>query len=280
MKPQWIIENFTKEESFLDLEKEVRAQGYDVQTIKGDFLKADLADYRDTCVIFNGSIEMCKIAKEVLSAQGCSPIIYCDWEKYLCTSYYPHFSEHVFNDNYVLVPMIEFQRRLYQFYGIFGKQELIFVRPNNGDKTFKAELLDIQDAPKFFEELDQYKHDLVLLSTPKNIIGEWRFVCTAEKEILAVSSYRYQGVLTRIPSAPHGANEKCKELLEIGYYPDSVFCIDIVQDSDGNFWMMELTSFSSAGLYSARKENIVRRVSEIAMKDYEKSNLQSRLNRL
>jgi hypothetical protein len=39
--------------------------------------------------------------------------------------------------------------------------------------------------------------------------------------------------------------------------------------------MMELTSFSSAGLYSTRKENIVRRVSEIAMKDYEKSNLQS-----
>jgi hypothetical protein len=35
-------------------------------------------------------------------------------------------------------------------------------------------------------------------------------------------------------------------------------------------WMMELTSFSSASLYSTKKENIVRRVSEIAMKDFKK----------
>ena len=85
-----------------------------------------------------------------------------------------------------------------------------------------------------------------------------------------MSSYRYQGLLTRIPSAPHGATEKCKELLEVGYYPDNVFCIDIAQDNDGNFWMMELTSFSSAGLYATKKEPIVNRVSEIAMEDYEK----------
>lgn len=270
MKPKWIIENFTKEESFLDLERVAIAEGYDVQTIKGDFRKADLSSYINQCVIFNGSIEMCKIAKEVLSAQGCSPIIYCNWEAYTCTSYYPHFAEHVFNDNYVLVPLIEFKRRVYQFYGMFGKQGMLFVRPNDGDKTFKAELLDIQDSPKFFEELEHLNNSLVLLSTPKNIVGEWRFVCTKYKEILAVSSYRYQGLLTRIPSAPHGATEKCKELLEVGYYPDSVFCIDIVQDNDGNFWMMELTSFSSAGLYATKKEPIVQRVSEIAMEDYEK----------
>lgn len=270
MKPYWIIENFTKEESFLDLERAVSAVGHNVQTIKGDFRKADLSSYRNQCVIFNGSIEMCKIAKEVLSEQGCSPIIYCNWEAYTCTAYYPHFADHVFNDNYVLVPLIEFKRRVYQFYGMFGKQGMLFVRPNDGDKTFKAELLDIQDSPKFFEELEHLNTSLVLLSTPKNIVGEWRFVCTKYKEILAVSSYRYQGLLTRIPSAPYGATEKCKELLEIGYYPDSVFCIDIVQDNDGNFWMMELTSFSSAGLYATKKEPIVHRVSEIAMEDYEK----------
>jgi len=59
-----------------------------------------------------------------------------------------------------------------------------------------------------------------------------------------------------------------KEILKVGYYPDSVFCIDICQDTDGNFWLMELTAFSSAGLYGCEMEKVVKRVSEIAIEDH------------
>lgn len=271
MKVSWIIENFVKEESFKELEAAVEAAGYPLHVIRGDYARADLSVYKNQCTLFNGSIEMCKMVHADLLAAGCGPNIYCNWKNYLCSSYYPIFADHVFNDNYVLIPFIELKRRLYTFYGMFGRSGMLFVRPDSGDKTFKAELLDIQDFPRFYEDLEQYHNDLILVSTPKNIIGEWRFVCTRYKEILAVSSYRYQGVLTRIPSAPIGATEKCKEILEVGYYPDSVFCIDIAQDAAGDFWMMELTSFSSAGLYATKKAPIVQRVSEIAWEDYEKN---------
>ena len=164
------------------------------------------------------------------------------------------------------------RRRLYQFYGIFGKEAVIFIRPDTGDKTFKGGLLDLQDSEGFFNEFECYKHDLAIISTPKNMIGEWRFVCSRHKEIIAVSSYRYQGLCTRVPSAPPGATELCKEILEVGYYPNSVFCVDICQDTDGNFWLMELTSFSSAGLYATDKTKVVKRVSEIAWEDFECKN--------
>lgn len=268
-KINWIVENFVKEESFLELEAALVKGNYPLQLIKGDFAKADISAYQNQCVLFNGSIEMCKIVNEQLTKQGCYPNIYCDWNKYRCSAYYPHFADFVFNDDYALIPLIELQRRLYRFYGVFGKEGMLFVRPDSGDKTFKAELLDIQDFPKFYEDVNQFKNDLILVSTPKNIIGEWRFVCTKYKEILAVSSYRYYGKLTRVPSAPVGATNKCKEILEVGYYPNSVFCVDIAEDSDGNYWMMELTSFSSAGLYACKKDKIVHRISEIAIEDFE-----------
>ena len=47
--------------------------------------------------------------------------------------------------------------------------------------------------------------------------------------------------------------------------------LGICEDNDGDFWLMELTSFSSAGLYATKKELIVKRVSEIALEDYEKN---------
>ncbi len=55
------------------------------------------------------------------------------------------------------------------------------------------------------------------------------------------------------------------------YYPDSVFCYDICQDGDGECFLLELTSFSSAGLYATNKAAIVKRVSEIAEAEYLKT---------
>ena len=274
-KVNWIIENLVKEESFLELSKEAKKQGFNVQDIRGDFYKADISKYNNSCVIFNGSIEMVKLCREVLEPLGNCPISYSTFENYLCSKYYSHFSEYIFNDNYVIVPLVELKRRLYQFYGWFGKESLMFVRPDSGDKSFKAGLIDLQDFFGFYDQFEDNKHDLVVVSTPKNIVGEWRFVCTKYKEILAVSSYRYQGLITRIPSAPHKATKFCETVLDVGYYPDSVFCVDVCQDGDDNFWLMELTSFSSAGLYATNKEPIVRRVSEIALDDFTETKIAS-----
>ena len=167
-----------------------------------------------------------------------------------------------------MAPLASVDKRKWWFYGQFGREASMFIRPDSGDKTFKADVLDIQDWDSFYEEFEHLKNDLVLVSTPKNIVGEWRFVVTRHQEILAQSSYRFQGLTTRVPSAPTKATDLVKEILKVGYYPDSVFCVDVCQDSDGNFWLMELTSFSSAGLYACKMENVVKRVSEIASEDH------------
>ena len=157
----------------------------------------------------------------------------------------------------------QFVAKKFFYYSIFGKEAVLFLRPDSGNKLFQAELLDIQDVDRRFQNWDK-PNDLVLMATPKNIRGEWRFVVTEKKEIVSYSTYSYQGQITKIPSAPQGAIDKCKEALERGYYPDPVFVIDICEDSDGNYWILELNSFSSAGLYACNKDKIVSIISEIA----------------
>jgi hypothetical protein len=94
-------------------------------------------------------------------------------------------------------------------------------------------------------------------------------VVSSEKDIIGCSTYRYQGQITKVPSAPPGASMLVKEILNVGYYPDKVFVIDICEDNDGNYWLLELNSFSSAGLYACNKLDIVRKVGIIAEKEWE-----------
>ena len=179
-----------------------------------------------------------------------------------------YFGKYLFNDKYTMMSLAEFQRQKFLVYGVYGKDALVFIRPDSGRKPFQAQLLDMLDIDRFVSNNDHIKHNMVVISSPKSILGEWRYIVTDQQEILGFSMYRYQDQVTRIPSAPSGAEEFVKELLKMGYYPDKVFTLDICQDCDQNFWMMEMNSFSSAGLYASKKANIVKRVSEIAENVY------------
>lgn len=278
MKPTWIIENYSKEPSFKELTAAVEELGYPLIKIDGDYKKEILLPFknpvfgdswRKQCVITNGTIKICKILKEELEGH-CSPIIYSNFPKYKCSAYYSHYGPYLFNDRYCLITLSELNRQKYDIWGHYGKDALIFIRPDSGEKDFQAGLLDILDLSSFVDNNQDCLHDLMLVSSPKNIKWEGRFIVSKHKEIIAHSTYKFQDQITKIPSVPPKSLEFCKELLQIDYMPDSVFCLDICEDSDGNFWLMELTSFSSAGLYSSDKTAIVKRVSEIAWEDFNK----------
>ena len=198
---------------------------------------------------FIGSIEGCEwMALNRPNVQQCATFGHFE-----CSSYYPKIQELLFNDDHTFLPFKDLKRKKWQIYGWLGKESKIFVRPNSGKKEAAAEVVDIQDLDAFVDEFDY--HGLAVISSPKRVFGEWRFV-VSEGEIIAVSSYRYQNVITEVPSAPVGATELVKKVLQKGYFPDKIFCVDVVQDMDSQFWVMELTSFSSAGLYACDVKKI------------------------
>ncbi len=271
MKVKWIIENFVGDNGYEDLIAEVRTQGMEciVLDVRNHFdLRPGLVDGNE-CVLFQGSIQLFRKLKSELQAY---PLGWMTDENYLCTNYYPHVQKFLFNDWHVFTTVAGLKHNQWNFYAEFGKDALIYVRPNGGDKTFTGRLLDLQDFPEFWKDIVHCNvtddSSIVVVSTPKNIKGEWRFICTAQKEILGVSLYKYNNQRTYIPSAPVKATKLVNEILENGWYPDPVFTVDICEDNDGNFWLMEMNSFTSAGTYAAPKAQIVKRVSEIAFKQW------------
>lgn len=269
---KWIIENFTDSEDYNELIKAVQEQGHDCYVIgrRNNFDFNPSGYQENDCVIFQGSIQMTRHCRKVLP-KGCFPIAYCDEPKYLCSAYYPFVQEFLFNDKFEFVTVEQLKANRFEFYRKFGKEALIYIRPDRGDKPFAGQLVDIQDFDLFWRNgvvCTASETDLVVVSTPKQINGEYRFVATKHGDVVAHSTYQYQGQKTLIPFVPPKALELVQKILKVGYFPDSVFVMDICEDADGNFWLMEFNSFSSAGLYACEKAPIVRRVSEIAQNEH------------
>lgn len=265
---KWLIENFTDSEDYNDLIKAVQDQGHDCYVIgrRNNFDFNPSGYNENDCVLFQGSIQMTRHIRTRLP-KGCFPVAFCTEENFLCTKYFPFVKQFLFNDRHVILTVKELKERMFDIYREFGKEALIYIRPDRGDKPFTGQLLDLQDFERFWKNnvvCNAADDDLVIVSTPKTVNGEWRFVCSDKQEIIACSTYQYQGQRTLIPTAPIGATELVKEILKVGYYPDPVFTIDVCEDADGKFWLLEYNSFSSAGLYACNKSLIVKGVSEIA----------------
>ncbi|HOT88261.1 MAG TPA: hypothetical protein PLC59_00515 [Bacteroidales bacterium] len=282
MKTTWIIENFEKDPSYRELIVAAKELGYPVVEINGNYTNEIIrkhlkqsshfieksAVYDKQCVMITGTIKLCKNMAEELKNE-CAPVVFSTMEKYKCSAYYSHFGPYLFNDKYCMMSLKEIVRQKYDVWGQYGKECLIFIRPDSGEKTFRAGLLDIVDLAQLHDSNKDVEHELMLVSTPKNILWEGRFVVSKQRGIIASSTYKFQGNVCIIPSVPAECTRFVNLLLkEVDYEPDPVFCYDICQDNDKNCWLMELTSFSSAGLYAMDKKSVIRGVSEIAEMEY------------
>ncbi len=272
MKPIWIIENFNDDNGYNMLAEEVKRQ--DMRCIVLDItnhftLNRNLIKEND-CVVFQGSIQLFKELKASLPVW---PLGWLTTTRYLCTTYYSYFQEYLFNNKHIFMSVAGIKANKWAVYSWFAKDTTIYVRPDSGEKLFTGQLLDLQYFDKFWDNnisCGAKSTDLVVISTPKALRGEWRYICTNQKEIIGTSLYRYNDKQTYIPSAPERATALCNKVLEIGWYPDPVFTIDICEDFDGNYWLLEMNSFTSAGTYAAKKDKIVERVSQIAVEEYER----------
>jgi hypothetical protein len=271
---RWIIENFTDSEDYRSLIEEIKKCGRNCFVIgKHNHFDFDASQFQEKeCIVVQGSIQMTRHIAAKLPP-GCYPIAYNSWDNFLCSAYYPRLEKFLFNDKYSLVTFGELKKNTVGFFEQFGRQETVFIRPDSGEKSFAGQIVELGQFEQFCNNHvvnNAQDSDLIVVSTPKIIKGEWRFLCTKYQggEIVASSGYRQLGRKAWLQDAPQKAVELCRELLDEKYFPDSVFCVDICQDADGDFWLLELTAFSSAGLYAMDKAKVAVRVSEIAEDEY------------
>ena len=111
---------------------------------------------------------------------------------------------------------------------------------------------------------------LVVVSSPKEIVCEWRFVVT-EGRIVAFSQYKDSTDLNTARVVDDGALELAAEIAASEYQPDPVWILDICKTEDATYRLLEIGGFSFADLYDCDKGAIVEAASAAALRVWSQS---------
>jgi hypothetical protein len=207
---------------------------------------------------FIGSIEGCRWIK----ANRPNVVVFSSFEKYTCQNYYPIISDFLFNKTYAFIPFHEIPRLKWDLWRWLGRDTELFIRPDCGEKPFPACVVDIENIDNFVERYEESYCGMAVIARPKQIAGEWRFI-VADKKIHSVSSYKYAGLTTFVASAPSTTTTFVNKVLEeVEIQPDPIFCIDVAVDEQMQPGVIEITPFSSAGLYANNSKIVANLITE------------------
>ena len=272
---KWIIEDFEPDNSFGKLAEEVKRQGMGCELIR--YLPLQSGSYNvfqgEDCVIFQGSIEL---ALQLKREKKWIPGSWLTVKNYECTTYYSHFGKYLFNDPYLLIPRGDVLRN-FEWLTTNAFRNLmpfLFFRPSSGLKPFVACVQNVESKDSFVSSwwepwVEQFTEpsDIIVVSTAKNILKECRFVC-ADHEIIAGCQYRKGEDSEYLPGYPDGAKAIADAIAHEAFQPDPMYIIDICQGADEKYYLLEINSFSCGGLYACNMESIVKKASEIALREW------------
>jgi hypothetical protein len=224
----------------------------------------------DACVVALGDIELAtRIHREHLWRPG----VFASVEHFACSSYYRHFGEYLLNGRYIMLPFGELRRCREFLFDTLGHEGRIFVRPDSPLKLFTGQCMSAQTFEVDLEFMGFYdfsRESLVVVSSPRAIDAEWRFVI-ADKSVVAGSQYKLAGNNDIQPGFDREAHQLACRIAASGYEPDPVWVLDICRTSDGAYHLLEIGGFSFADLYACDKDAIVSAVSPIALREWGKS---------
>jgi hypothetical protein len=264
----WYLENYTEKEAMAKLEASIIKQGFPC-TNASNFQENNTPEpYKHLdCVISHCSIQS---ALHITNQKSWIPGVFCNFNEYKCTQYYPVLSKYIFNDHYLILPYGDVLRRKHFIFDTVGYKDTVFIRPDSGFKPFPGKLLFKEHFETDINNLGfgtLPPSELIIFATPHNINREWRLFVTNERVITA-SQYQHNGK-SLAPDAPRDVVALTEEILKVGYHPDPVFSIDICESPSGDLHLLEVGCFSCSGIYAANTDLLVETVSQKAIETFE-----------
>ncbi|MCK9459643.1 MAG: ATP-grasp domain-containing protein [Proteobacteria bacterium] len=247
----------------------VKAQGFPHKIIKQ--IPCEKTEFlhlfpENTPVLFYGSLGL---GKSIRKQANWVPGVYYDVPKYDCTSYYAALGKYLLQENYIMLPYAELLRQKEFLYEHVGCDRTIFMRPNRGDKIFTGKAVYKESYEKDveyfgFNQIEPF--ELVVVSEPRNIQFEWRFV-VVDGVVVAGSQYRENERFDVDATYPQEAVDFAN-LIASKYNPESVFVVDVCLTKSGQYRLMEVGCFSCAGLYACDRSKIIESVSAVALREW------------
>jgi hypothetical protein len=271
MNVNWLLERDTFEENLEPMVEAIKQQGmvckiHDYVPFEGDEAYLKLFGKED-CVVFYGSLQF---ADQIRKQTKWIPGLYYTKPRYDCVNYYPALGELLLAQSYIMLPYGCLKRQRDFLFEHVGNNNAVFIRPSSGHKLFTGKVVLKEDYEKDVDFLGFYDvppETVVVVSEPRNLTNEWRFVIVDGK-VVAGSQYK-NDVGTKLsedyPAEAAALAQKAAGL----YNPDRAWVMDICQTKDGEYFVLEIGAFSCAGLYVCNKSAVVRAVSRIALEEWQ-----------
>ena len=274
MKVNWLIDGSVFDKYCEKLEFEVRRFGGNVVMLNRPNPPYGWDDvgnsYRDTfplgsCVVTHADIDL---VVRVYEEKIWTPGAFATVEKFYCSRYYAHLGKYLLNSEYVMLPFKELCRRQEFLFDKFGVNQKLFVRPDSPLKLFTGLVISKDSFEKDYEFMAFYEfpsESLVVVSSPKSIIKEWRFV-VADRKVVTGSLYKEDGEFVEEVFFDQNAAAFAQRVVNAGFVPDPVWVIDVCQTTDDRYWLLEIGGFSFSFLYGCDMKQVVEPVSKAALK--------------
>jgi len=242
----WIIQ-----EKFCNDEKPL------IKALKDNHINCMISNTWAVCdpkkVILRGSIDFIQLFEK-----GNNKKFGLTLENYDCSNYYQYFTCRMLNKDYIILPWWKLKQPELIFKA-FPDTERFFIRPNSGRKIFTGTTLSKKWWTKELDIIQSLPNssikpnDLILISSEKEILAEYRLIMIKDK---LIDYSRYLGEYQRDEELAVYFWSK-----SIDYFPDSVYTMDIAVTKD-SFKLLELNSFVSAGLYDVDYNKVVREIND------------------
>jgi len=272
MNVGWIIDADMFENYRDDLVAAIRAQGHDVRLIHAPsppFRWEDIGcSYRDAfpqdaCVISHGDIDL---VTRIHRERRWIPGAFCTVENFFFSGYVCHFGRHLLNRDYIMLPFGELDRCRDFLFDTLGRDGRLFVRPDSPLKLFTGQIAARETFAADLEFMAFYEFpaaSLVVVSSPKPIVAEWRFV-VAQGKVVAGCQYKSGDAIDYRPAYDADAFDLAQSIAASGYQPDPAWVMDICRTADNSLYLLEIGGFSFADLYACNKADVVAAVSAAA----------------
>jgi hypothetical protein len=270
-KPTWLLETGVwKDDNVQRMIALLRAQGLAVHaeayTYQGGTEFEVVGD--DTPVVFYGSLNTCDYLR--VRHRNWVPLVWFDEAAFSCRAYYAHWGKYLVQEHYGFYPLGELPRLKEPLYQAFGRDGMVFIRPDDNDKSFAGRRVPADNFAQWYAEVQAAGADsatLAVVAAPVRIEAEWRFVI-ADRKVVAGSPYRWGGKLELSPDTLQTAARLAAAIAAEPWQPRPIYCVDVGYRADGRFRLVEIGGINSAGLYRCDLAAVIRAMNDIAVREF------------
>lgn len=279
MRPLWLIQDFQDEDSYNKLAKEVTKQGMKVQFLST--IQEEMEQYVNNILSLKSDpgypiiVQASMNAVKYVQKQHNSFVVpgpWTTWDNYNCSKYYPEFGQDMLNNNCVIIPRHQVLDKIEELFDKIGDGQNLFIRPNSGYKFFTGQLLNRSMLRDQWQWIDMFTFDdtLLVVSSPKVVNKEIRFIVCNDK-VITGSIYNKNNDTYEMVSESDDSWFYAQSVIDrYKFRPDPIFVLDVCLSKHYN--VLELNSFSCAGLYACDLEVIVKHASHLAVDQFRSKN--------